>query len=383
MMPAQLNEDQGIILPVVLVFTLILMITGLVFVSLGVQENRLVQREIQKRQAFYLAEAGVETAIWQFNYGDPSWPDPPWTEDGNGNPIRTETLYDLQGSSVGDYEVTVSDKDVSNPVIESTGYVPSKGAEGRVEKKVRVILHKNHDPMFGYAIASAGGIEIQNPGIVITGSCYAVGDIAIQEAIVNGNTEATETVSVTDGGTVTGTITEGAEELPFPEFNSAYYQYKDNAIINSDLVINGVTPYPVNGILYVTGNVTISDSELVGPGSIVAEGKINIGENSVLGTGLETGVSLVSAYESVSEEDIAIKIEGGIAETPSQVWGALWSPNGRIKIEMYAKLYGSAVSGSTHKIETGSGVIDYRQFDEDFYSYAARPVYGVEDWQEE
>ncbi len=385
-MPGRSNEGKGIILPVVLVFTLILMITGLVFVSLGVQENRLVQKEIKKRQAFYLAEAGVETAIWQFNYGDqpwlPSW-SAPWTEDGDGNPTRTETLYDPQSSSVGDYEVTVVNKDSSYPQIESHGYVPSKGAEGRVEKTVRVTLEKGHDSMFGYAIASAGGIEIQNPGIVITGSCYAVGDIIIDMATVDGNAVATETVSVTEGGTVTGTITEGADELPFPEFDSDYYQYNDNSIINDDLVISGQVPYPVNGILYVTGNVTISDSELVGPGSIVAEGKINIWENSVLGTGLETGVSLVSAYESVSEEDIAIKIEGGIAENSSEVWGALWSPNGEIKIEMNSKIYGSAVSGGRHKIETGSGVIDYRQFDEDFYSYAARPVYLVEDWQEE
>lgn len=384
MMPGRLNEEKGIILPIVLILTLILMITGLVFLSLGVQENRLVQREIKKRQAFYLAEAGVETAIWQLNYGDQPWLpwSAPWTEDGDGNPTRTETLYDPQSSSVGDYEVTVFDKDSSEPVIESTGYVPSKGAEGRVEKRVRVILEKGHHQMFDYAIASAAGMIIESPGTEITGSCYAVGDITIQEAIVNGNAAATE--SVINGGTVTGTITEGANELPFPKFDSDYYQYYTvNDIINGDLPIKGRVPYPVNGILYVTGNVEISNSTLVGPGSIVAQGKINIGENSMFGDGLLPGVSLVSAYESASEEDIAIKIEEGIELTPSQVWGVLWSPNGRIKIELYAKLYGSAVSGNQHKIETGSGVIDYTPFDEDFYSYAARPVYRVANWEEE
>lgn len=379
----QLNEDQGIILPLVLVLTLILMITGLVFVSLGVQENRLVQREIKKRQAFYLAEAGVETAIWQFNYGDQPWLpwSAPWTEDGDGNPTRTETLYDSQGSSVGDYEVTVIDKDASDPLIESTGYVPSKGAEGRVEKTVRVILEKGHDEMFDYAIASAAGMIIESPGTEITGSCYAVGNITIIEATVDGNAVATE--SVINGGIVNGTITEGADELSFPEFDSSYYQHKANSVINGDLVINGEDPYIVDEILYVAGNVTISNSTLVGPGSIVAEDKINIGQNSVIGTGLETGVSLISAYESGFEGDAAIKIEEGIAENPSEVWGALWSPNGQIKIEMNSKIYGSAVSGGEHKIETGSGVIDYRKFEEDFYSYVAQPAYLVKDWEEE
>jgi len=63
MMRKALNEKKGIILPIVLIFALVLMVTGLVFVSLPVQENSLVQREIKKRQAFYLAEAGLERTL--------------------------------------------------------------------------------------------------------------------------------------------------------------------------------------------------------------------------------------------------------------------------------------------------------------------------------
>ena len=377
------QSEKGAILPIVIILMLALTITGLSFLNAGVMENTLVRRQIHKNQAFYLAEAGVETAIWQFNCGDQPWLpwSAPWTEDGNGNPTRTETLYDSQGSSAGDYEVTVTDKDASNPLIESTGYVPSKEAEGKVEKTVRVTLEKGHDPMFGYAIASIGGIIIENPGTVITGSCYTIGDITIDMATVDGNAEATG--AVINAGTVTGTITEGADELPFPEFDIGYYQYKANSVINGDLIISGQVPYPVNGILYVTGNVTISNSTLVGPGSIVAEGKINVQQYSNVGTSLETGMSLISAYESGFDGDIAIKIEEGAVESPTIVWGLLWSPNGEIKIEKYSKIYGSAVSGGKHKIETGSGVIYYTEFDEDFYSYVARPAYLVKDWQEE
>ncbi len=369
----------------VIILMLALMMTGIAFLNAGIMENGLVRRQIHKDQAFYLAEAGVETAIWQFNYGDRPWrPWPaPWTDDGGNNPTRTETLYDPQSSSVGDYEVTVTNKDSSYPQIDSLGYVPGKEAEGKIEKRVRITLEKNHDPMFNYAIASAGGIIIENAGTVINGDCYAIGDIIVQQGTVNGNAEATETVSVTNGGTVTGTITEGAEELPFPEFDSDYYQYKATSIINGDLMINGVTPYVVDGILYVTGNLTISNSTLVGPGSIVAEGRIKIQKNSLVGTSIDTGVSLVSAYESAFEGDIAIKIEEGVVENPTIVWGTLWSPKGEIKIELNSKLYGSAVSGGEHKIETGSGVIDYRQFDNDFYSYVTRPTYLVQNWQEE
>jgi len=40
------SEEKGIILPLVLIFALLLMISGLAFMSLGIQENSLVQREI-------------------------------------------------------------------------------------------------------------------------------------------------------------------------------------------------------------------------------------------------------------------------------------------------------------------------------------------------
>ncbi len=378
-------SENGAILPMVIILMLALMMTGIAFLNAGIMENGLVRRQIHKEQAFYLAEAGVETAIWQFNYGDRPWrPWPaPWTDDDDGNPTRAETLYASQDSSVGDYEVTVINKDGPYPEIDSFGYAPSKEAEGEVQKKVRITLEKSHDPLFNYAIASAGGIIIENAGTVINGNCYTIGDISIITATVNGNTEATETVSVTNGGTVTGTITEGAGELPFPEFDSDYYQYEATSVINGDLVINGVTPYAVGGILYITGNLTINNSTLVGPGSIVAEGKINIQQNSVVGNSLDTAVSLISAYESAFEGDIAIKIEEGVAESPTVIWGTLWSPRGEIKVEMNSKLYGSAVSGGQHKIETGSNVIDYRQFDNDFYSYVTRPTYLVQNWQEE
>ncbi len=74
----------------VIILMLALTMTGTAFLNAGILENGLVRRQIDKNQAFYLAEAGVETAIWQFNYGDRPWRPwtVPWTEDGDGNPTR-------------------------------------------------------------------------------------------------------------------------------------------------------------------------------------------------------------------------------------------------------------------------------------------------------
>lgn len=73
------SEEKGIILPLVLIFALLLMISRLAFMSLGIQENSLVQREISKRQAFYLAEAGLERTLYDlrqdFERGTQNWAD--------------------------------------------------------------------------------------------------------------------------------------------------------------------------------------------------------------------------------------------------------------------------------------------------------------------
>ena len=347
------HSESGVILPIVLILMLALTITGLAFLNAGVMENSLVRRQIHKNQAFYLAEAGIEVTIWQFNYGDFPWSDPPWTEE-NGDVTRgPEVLDDLQDNSVGDYKVIVEDKEENNPVIESTGYVPSIETEGRVEKTVRVDLQKNRHPMFDYLIASGDGIKAEDPDTLLRGDIYTIGNITMQGATVIGN--ATATGSVINTGTITGEITEGAEELPFPQLDREYWEAKANLVIEGDLWVQNNPSYPVQGVVYVKGSVKLSNSTLVGPGTIVAESWIKVEEQCQIGTSLENAVSLSSDYLSAGEGDPAILVEG-TAENSSEMWGALWAPRGEIKVE-WATIHGTIVCGHQHKIETGSGVI--------------------------
>lgn len=359
------NSESGAILLIVIILMLAVTITGLAFLNAGVMENSLVRREIHKNQAFYLAEAGVEATIWQLNYGDSSLSG--WTQDAEGNyHSPMENLEDPQGSSVGDYKVTVQDKETNNPVIESTGYVPSIEAEGRVEKTVRVTLEKTHHPIFDYAVASGDEIKVEDPDTLITGDLYAAGDITIE-----------------DGATINGEIFERADDLSFPEFDSDYYLASPGlVVISEDDLEDGEWRIKeddyINGIWYVKGNVTISNSTLVGPGSIVAEGTILVEEGSQVGTSIDTAVSLISAH--YGEEDPAIKIEGNETNS-SEVWGVLWAPNGKIKIE-WSTIHGSVVSGDNHKIETGSGVTYiYEEFSDG--SLFLPSVYSVQRWEEQ
>lgn len=59
------NSERGAILPIVIILTLALTITGLALLNAGVMENSLVRKEIAKTQAFYAAEAGVECGVFR------------------------------------------------------------------------------------------------------------------------------------------------------------------------------------------------------------------------------------------------------------------------------------------------------------------------------
>lgn len=58
------NSESGAILPIVIILTLALTITGLAFLNAGVMENSLVRKEIAKTQVFYAAEAGIECGVF-------------------------------------------------------------------------------------------------------------------------------------------------------------------------------------------------------------------------------------------------------------------------------------------------------------------------------
>ncbi len=65
MRPISSNCESGVILPIVIILTLALTITGLALLNAGVMENSLVRKEITKNQTFYAAEAGIECGLFR------------------------------------------------------------------------------------------------------------------------------------------------------------------------------------------------------------------------------------------------------------------------------------------------------------------------------
>ncbi len=319
-------NDQGYVLVMGLLIASALLILLSTITGTIIIQRRLVDRSYHRERALALAESGIDIAIACLNEEDISEPYPEISE---------------EIPEMGTFQVNFSDSTGSTITLTSTGYSKREEKE-KAQRTVEVTANLTmKGTVFEYAVASGGDITIEDEGTTIEGDVAAVGS-----------------VNVDNPDNITGTITEGAE-LEFPEFDSDYYLANADTVIWGDWEIKEESDYPIDGIVYVKGDVKIEGSTLIGPGVIVAEGKIKI-EDAILGTSSE-GVGLIS----MSSEEEAIKIEGDDTE----IYGMLWAPNGEVKIEDEVILYGSVVSGGDIKIEDGPRLIYYLGFGPEIYTY--------------
>ena len=150
------NKEQGYILIVALAATAFFLHLAVPFLFQISTENKVTDYKVIDNKFTYkianyssalsLAEAGVEKALREMNYGDIS----NWK--GNSK-LRTLTISSYkapEGSVTGDIEIKVEEPGGENPVVKSTGrvaYISSlgKGKTARVvlERTARVELKRN------------------------------------------------------------------------------------------------------------------------------------------------------------------------------------------------------------------------------------------------
>jgi len=128
----------------VLLFTIIMTITGLGYMYFSMLDRVIVRRENMRAQSFYLADAGIESAksflmmkkiddgFPEETYGLASFSPPP--------PFGALTMYSEPPSSPGRFRVSI-DPDDNNPAQpEDFYYITSTGTIGNIEKSVRATV---------------------------------------------------------------------------------------------------------------------------------------------------------------------------------------------------------------------------------------------------
>jgi len=147
------HEEQGFILVIGVIVMTFLLLLALPFLFQLSLENRVTNKSFKSSAALSLAEAGVERAIWELNYGDIL----SWSGD---SAFRTMTISDFQasgGNVIGDVKVNVVEPEADDPVVESTGKVSYVGSQ-EVDRTVRSVL--GGFPPFKFAAFGDDGIWI-------------------------------------------------------------------------------------------------------------------------------------------------------------------------------------------------------------------------------
>jgi len=166
-----------VVLPIVLILTVALTITGLAFLNAGVMEHNLASREVYKNQAFYLAEAGLERTLWNlkedYESGDRDWSDGDLNGVTLGGAVEgwSELIWPPVEPDLGPgtYLVRVKVIDANKLWIRSWGKVKDK------IKVVQALARIMNASPWNNAIFARGG----GAGGVVEGNALAAGSIHI------------------------------------------------------------------------------------------------------------------------------------------------------------------------------------------------------------
>ncbi|MBU0672464.1 MAG: hypothetical protein KJ732_05505 [Candidatus Margulisbacteria bacterium] len=220
---------------------------------------------IKNDKAFYIAEAGLEKAIWNFNTGI-------------GSSWRTSGSTESFGG--GSYTMRVADAPNGDVIIT---------AEGSYQGRTRSlqIRYQQYSDAFDYAVYSIQDLSLGN-NTTISGDIFVDGDVEIKNnaEVVDGVVVTTEGHSVTGGGSwIPGTP---PDPLPTPPtLDTTFY---DNEIATA--LASGTVNYNYSGTLNLAGGTIYAsndiniDGTIIGPGSLVAGNNITIDNSTAIGSNI-------------------------------------------------------------------------------------------------
>jgi len=342
-----LSNQKGMALLTTLIFIFLLVTFAVALLTMTSNDIKLSAFQRDSTKAFYLAEAGIQRAIKELDY-DFNWRD------------ESNEFYNV---SLGDGNYTLVAKGFNEgdeTIPEYHVRIISTGKVNKPEREIIVFVKEAIDegihPIFNYAIAARGRIELQNKGFEMIGDVYCEG------IIKNGEHQV-----VQGTGVATIDIEEYVEEewddvkigdeyyIPFPTLDME--DYKSKAIATGTFIdesyseVDGISSYELGDesgnprIIYFAGDVHFKETTIIGPGVIVAEGTILIDNNSVCGLNSDDYPEYPEAEDigifSNSDENPAIKI----APSNTDIYGVIFAPNGFIVMQTNGAVYGSFIGG--------------------------------------
>jgi len=371
------NNQKGMALITTLIFIFVLVSFGIALLVMTANDSKLSTLHRESTRAFYLAETGVDKALWYLNT--------PTDQDGYGINWRT----DETGSSVPliypsvtaseYYEVTVETDDASTGdpeiiTVHSTGKVLGGGEYDKGTRIVEVKLEKGVKPsegaVYNYALMTFGeDSDMTLHGHVkIEGDVHSNGDIS--GSGWNPEDDVDGDVTYTGESTVPGT--EDIDTLQgFPTIDWSYYYNNAFHAYETDTAYE-IGNETLTGIHYFKGDVTIKNDLLV-VGTIVVEGNITVSGHPDITLLPDADISLVMISSGKITLNGNVHVEG-IIHTEGEI-----ELNGTTNVEEGAILAEDGVingTGADTKI-----VYDVDNQDQPVPGTGV-PVWKIASWQE-
>lgn len=269
------DQKRGVILVVTTIISIFMLILITPFLVRLSGQYRTSEKSYKSVVASNLAEAGIEKAIWELNYGDIS----SWSGDSSKRTATIPTVYGSNGNNLGSIEICVTGPNEDSPLVEAIGRVPLIGTS-EVTRKVIVTLKRKGAPLFDYGVFAGENVTL-NEGVAINGTAGTNGTSNIagsEAAILNANAQVakdvligvggdTETAIKLNSGAVIGGSKQTLDKLKeFPTVSAPELtQYAVGIIIDGTSVVDETQSgnYPLfiinaDSTAITTGNVTLS-----------------------------------------------------------------------------------------------------------------------------
>jgi len=282
-----LSNQKGIALLTTLIFVFILVTFGVALLTMTGNDIKLSALQRDSTEAFYIAEAGIDKALWYLNT--------PEDNGGKGLDWRTNEYQEpYPAVSTDYYQLTVEDTAEQDIIKITSRGVVSDGNKVYGSRKIEVEAKKAISPspglVYNYTITTEENLTLKGR-LVIDGDVHSNGNIST----VGGNIALINGVATSSGGTNeydSGSV--NYEIQMYPKIDFEYYKglvtdpdNPDNAYDGSgngkyygkDTSVVFDTPTELVGINFIEGNVSIkADGHLtiINGGAIFATGEITV-----------------------------------------------------------------------------------------------------------
>ncbi len=368
------NKEKGMALIATLIIVFVLGSIGIALLTMASNDSKLSTLQRESNRAFYLAETGIEKALWfmnisQSNLQGINWRVPKYDSDGelteNPWPSPEDRESNTEYFEVYVFESDYEDGKAIEITFESTGIVDNSSMYNDGSRTIEVKLRKgtiqNNSLSYNYAILADSFVNILG-SVHVNGDIHSNGDVDISGAafdLTNGTLSATGEISAHMEG-----ISQPTQPIPFIDFNYYYNKASESGTVyNGDQVFD--SDRVLEGFHYIDGDLTIkppASEIIVNDGAIFVTGSIEFQGNtelfvehsddwdnplSLVAIGSITGHGTVHG-EGIFQSNSTIDLHGNVDVNLGAVVAPYVKVNGNVEI-VYDK-------GLQEEIVVGTGI---------------------------